>query len=116
MAVAVEHADLGVGDRRGRGSSVASATTGTLSDPASSSVGAVIPSNWPGWYTQSSSAWHSRGMVGAAASRTGHSGLARNSSISSSVISRMSTSTATMAASLSPVASAASMRAIDPGG
>ena len=48
------------------------------------------------------SAWHSRGMVGAAARRIGHSGLARKASISSSVISRMSTSTATMAASWSP--------------
>ena len=41
-------------------------------------------------------------MVGAAARRTGHRGLDRKPSISSSVTSRMSTSTVVIAASLSP--------------
>jgi len=50
---------------------VASMMSATLSDPVSSSVGAVMLSNWPGRYGQSCSARHSRGTVGAAARRTG---------------------------------------------
>ena len=41
-------------------------TAGGLSEPASRSVGAAIPSNCPGWYTQPSSTLHSLGTVGPA--------------------------------------------------
>jgi hypothetical protein len=96
--------------------SVASFSTGGLSAPASSRVGAETRSNRSGRYRQPSSARHSRGTVGAQASSVAHRGLDRRAATSSSVAPTTPASTSSTARSRSPAATAASTSSIDPGG